>query len=248
MRAPNVDGTMRVVSWNIQFGLAADAAAEALLASDVLRAADLVLLQEMDEAGTETIAHAIGANFVFASSGPHRQTGRNFGNAVLSPWPVDEAEVVELPHKSVVQGQERLVMGAVVTIGSTPITACSVHTEVPTLSPPKRRAQFDEVARATERWPHARLVVGGDFNTLTGRGVNAVERAMAAVGAARVSAGADSTLRRGGREFALDHVFARELAPLDRGVVHGLGASDHRPVWVTLDNRDGVAPGSGDDA
>jgi len=231
---PDSTPTVTVVSWNIQFGLEAAAAAEALLVVPDLRSADIVLLQEMDESGTELIARTIGANCVFASLRPHRQTGRAFGNAVLSRWPLSDPDVAELSHKSVVQGHERLVVGASVAIGDTSVTACSVHTEVPTLSPPKRRRQFDEIAAATERWAPGPLTVGGDFNTITGKGVAAVDRAMRAVGATRASAAASTTLRRGGREFPLDHIYTRDLEPLDCGVVEGLSASDHRPLWVRL--------------
>ncbi|MGA9275550.1 endonuclease/exonuclease/phosphatase family protein [Ilumatobacter sp.] len=231
---PESNGTVHVVSWNVRFGLEAAAAAEALASVDMLHSADVILLQEMDEDGTELIAERIGVNHVYGALGPHRQTGRNFGNAVLSRWPISEPVVATLPHKSALQGQERLMLGAVVSVDSSPVVACSVHTEVPTLSPPKRRRQFEEIARATMRWDHARLVVGGDFNTLTQRGVAAVDRAMSSVDATRVSVGADPTLRRGSREFSLDHVFARGFEPLDCGVVRDLVASDHRPLWVRL--------------
>lgn len=233
-RRPEVTGTLTVVSWNIQFGVDAVAAAEALLVVPDLLSVDIVLLQEMDESGTELIARTIGANFAFASLRPHRQTGRAFGNAVLSRWPLSDPDVAELSHKSAVQGHERLVVGASVAVGAMSVTACSVHTEVPTLSPPKRRRQFDEIAAATKRWGPGPLTVGGDFNTITGKGVAAVDRAMSAVGATRASAGAATTLRRGGREFPLDHVYTRGLVHLDCGVVDGLSASDHRPLWVRL--------------
>ncbi len=224
----------RVVTWNIQFGVEVDAAADALLRIDELRGADIVLLQEMDEVGTETIARIVGLNHVFASSGVHDRTGRHFGNAVLSKWPLRDPEVVRLSHRSAVQGQDRIAVRATVAVGADDIDACSVHTEVPSLSPPKRRRQFEEVVEATERWGTERLIVGGDFNTLTTRGVSLVTERMRRVGAERVSAGAGTTLRRAGREFTLDHVYARGVVPLDRGVVHGIAASDHRPLWVQL--------------
>jgi len=225
---------LTVVSWNVQFGLQADVAGDVLATVEPLRSADVVLLQEMDEEGTDTVAQRIGADFVYATLGPHRQTGRDFGNAVLSKWPISDPEAFVLPHRSAVQGQERLAVGAVVAIGSTSVVACSVHAEVPTLSPPKRRRQFDAIAGVEARWGDVPLLVGGDFNTMTRRGVAAVDRAMAGVGAMRVSRGADPTLRRGGREFALDHVYARDLASIDRGVVTDLDVSDHRPLWVRL--------------
>ena len=229
-----VGSTLRVVTWNIQFGVEVAAAAGALLRADELRSADIVLLQEMDEVGTETVARVVGLNHVFASSGVHARTGRHFGNAVLSKWPLRDPEVVVLSHRSAVQGQNRIAVRATVLLGATEVDACSVHTEVPSLSPPKRRRQFEEIVEATERWAPERLIVGGDFNTLTGRGASLVRQRMLRIGAHHVSAGAGATLRRGGKDFALDHVFARGLEPLGSGVVHGLGASDHRPLWVQL--------------
>jgi endonuclease/exonuclease/phosphatase family metal-dependent hydrolase len=231
---PDEPGSLHVVSWNIQFGVESVAAASALNDVHSRREIDLVLLQEMDEAGTDLIAGVLGMNFVFGALGPHRQTGRSFGNAVLSRWPLTDPAGVELPHKSFVQGQERLVVGATATIGETEMAAWSVHAEVPTLGPGKRRRQFDEIALASGRTTHERLVVGGDFNTLTRRGVAVVDRAMSAIGAARVTADAERTLRRGGREFALDHIYARGLESVECGVIPDLQASDHRPLWVLL--------------
>ena len=226
--------SIRVVTWNIQFGVEVAAAADALMHTDELRSADIVLLQEMDEVGTETIARSVGLNHVFASSGVHTRTGRHFGNAVLSKWPLRDPEVVLLSHRSAVQGQNRIAVRATVSLDAIDVDACSVHTEVPSLSPPKRRRQFEEIATATERWVPDRLIVGGDFNTLTKRGAALVSERMLRIGAARVSAGAGSTLRRGGREFVLDHIFARSLTPLGCGVVSDVNASDHRPLWVQL--------------
>ncbi len=225
---------LHVVTWNIQFGREVAAAAEALLRADELHSADIVLLQEMDEVGTETIARSVGLNHVFASSGVHPRTGRHFGNAVLSKWPLRDPEVVMLSHRSAVQGQHRIAVRATVSLGATDVDACSVHTEVPSLSPPKRRRQFEEIVEATERWRPDHLIVGGDFNTLTRRGVTLVSDRMQRIGADHVSAGAGATLRRGGKEFMLDHIFARGMASLESGVVRGLSASDHRPLWVRL--------------
>lgn len=224
--------TIVVVSWNIQFGREIEVAGRELRAFEQLAVADIVLLQEMDELASETIAQTIGFHHVFASSGRHSRTGRHFGNAVLSRWPLRDPEIVVLPHKSAVQGQNRIAVRATVACGGTEVDACSVHTEVPSLSPPKRRRQFDALSHATQRWTPHRLVVGGDFNTLTTRGVDAVAERMQRIGAAHVSAAAGATLRRGRQEFALDHIFARGLAPLDAGVVHATTASDHRPLWV----------------
>ena len=227
-------GVLRLVTWNIQFGIGAEAAASALQRDEFLRGADIVLLQEMDEEGTALIAEQVGLHYVFAAASRHPKSGRDFGNAVLSPWPLTDASIVDLPHKSAVQGQPRIVVRATVSVGPHVIDTCSVHTEVPSLSSPKRLRQFAAIAADAEKRNSEMLVIGGDFNTVTRRGIAAVGERLATIGAVRVSADAGPTLRRGGREFALDHVFTRGLTPVDCGVVTGLDASDHRPLWVRL--------------
>ena len=231
---PEFAGLVHTVTWNIQFGIGAESAATAMLHHDTLRGADVLLLQEMDEAGTALIAERVGMHYVFASASPHRKSGRDFGNAILSPWPITNPVVVDLPHKSAVQGQPRNAVRATVTIGPHDIDTCSVHTEVPTLSSSKRIAQVETVASATATGASGLLIIGGDFNTVSRRGTQAAVERFAAIGATRVSDGAGPTLRRGGREFTLDHVFARGLQPVATGVVAGLDASDHRPLWVRV--------------
>jgi endonuclease/exonuclease/phosphatase family metal-dependent hydrolase len=231
---PMVPSELLVVSWNVQFGVQAAAAAAALKTNPQLYDADVVLLQEMDEHGTELVANALGFEYVYVPASVHPQTGRNFGNAVLSRWPLTDHGVVFLPYTSSVQGQPRQVVYAVVHLGDVQIRAGSVHTEVPTLSPPKRRRQFAAIGDIARSWEHEPLVIGGDFNTLTRRGIDAVSSRLLPIGAHRVTTGAGPTLRRGGREFFLDHIYARSFTAVSCGVVADLDASDHRPLWVRL--------------
>lgn len=223
-----------VVSWNIQFGVEVAAAAEALLIAPDLQDADIILLQEMDQHGTELIAATVGLEYAYIRSSVHPQTGRDFGNAVLSRWPLTDFGVVYLPYTSALQGQPRQVVHADANVAGIRIRACSVHAEVPTLSPPKRRKQFAAIGDVAQAWEDGPLVIGGDFNTLTRRGVDTVSARLAPIGVRRVTEGAGPTLRRGGREFVLDHIYARSLTPRSCGVVAGLNASDHRPLWVRL--------------
>jgi len=229
-----VPAELLVVSWNVQFGVKAQAAADALLNSPRLKGADLVLLQEMDEQGTALIAEALHLDYVYTAASVHPQTGRNFGNAVLSRWALSDPGVVALPHKSAVQGQPRQVVHAMAEVGPIRIRAGSVHTEVPTLSSPKRLKQFAAIGGAAHGSERDALIIGGDFNTLTRRGVAAVSASLSQVGAHRVTEGAGPTLRRGGREFSLDHIYARSFTSRACGVVPGLDASDHRPLWARL--------------
>lgn len=232
--APTPPKSLRVVSWNIQFGVEIDAAIELLRTTSELQDPDVVLLQEMDEVGTSRIAEMLELDYVYGAPGPHAQSGRDFGNAVLSPWPMSAPEVLRLPHQAAFRGQERVLVRTTADIDGERVHLGSVHTEVPSLSSPKRRRQFEAIARQATESSDEPFIVGGDFNTLTSRGVEVVTARFVTTGATRVSAGAGPSLRRGGQEFTLDHVFARGMSPLATGVIHGSAASDHRPLWVEL--------------
>lgn len=221
-----------VVSWNVQYGIEVERAAEALATDPELRAADIILLQEMDEVGTEEVARSIDLNFGYFAAAVHPNTGRKMGNAVLSPWPLRDHGVVALPHKSALRGQARVVVHAAVDVADLQVRACSVHTEVPTLSSAKRLRQVAGIGQAASEWEEDPLIIGGDFNTVTRRGINAVSARLESIGVRRMTDRAGPTLRRGGRDFTLDHIYARSLVGHSSGVVDGRGASDHHPIWA----------------
>ncbi len=225
---------MRVVSWNIQYGIEAALAASEIDAAPEMRDFDVLLLQEMDEPGTVTIAEALGANYAYSSAGPHANTGRDFGNAVVTRWPIRRSAEVPLPHRASVSGQPRSATHAVVGVGEHELSAYSVHTEIPSLRLARRVEQFATVARDANRHAIDLVVVGGDFNTVTPRGVRALVDTMRSVGLEKVSSVTAPSYRRGGRDLILDHVFAAGFAGSTSGVVHGTTASDHAPVWVEL--------------
>jgi len=225
---------MRVVTWNIRFGVEFDTAARELQRIDSLRDADIVLLQEMDEAGTAAIAGMIGAGWVFRSAAAHRTTGRDFGNAILSRWPITDAVEIGLPHRAFVQGQPRSATRATVEVDGLAVSTYSVHTEIRSMRLEKRVEQFVALADDVRAMRAPVVVIGGDFNTVTGRDVLVLGEAMANVGLACVSHGAGPTFRRFKRGFRLDHVFARGLSVRAAGEAREATASDHVPLWTEL--------------
>jgi endonuclease/exonuclease/phosphatase family metal-dependent hydrolase len=90
--------TLRIVSFNIEFGVHVDSAIGLLTSDPALRAADVILLQEMDGEGTERVADALGFWYVYFPAIYHLRTHREFGNAVLSRWPIVEDRKILLPH------------------------------------------------------------------------------------------------------------------------------------------------------
>lgn len=217
--------TIRVVTFNIKLARRVDSAIAVLAATPVLRAADVVALQEMDLPGTRRLAEALGMAYVYYPAVVHHSTGRDFGNAILSRWPLSEDRKVILPHRGQFRGQQRIAVGATVLVGGTPVRVYSVHLETPVEAGPRRKhAQAEAVLADAAAYP--RVIIAGDLN---GRGIG---RLFAARGYAWPTRDEPATVHR----WSWDHVFLRGLAPPARdasGVVReNRRASDHRPVWA----------------
>jgi len=225
---------VRVISWNIQYGIESELAATEIAAAPEMRDFDVLLLQEMDEPGTAVIAEALGASYAYTTAGPHASTGRDFGNAVVTRWPIRRSAEVPLPHRASVSGQPRSATHAVVDVEDREVSAYSVHTEIPSLRLARRVEQFATLARDANWHPIDLVVVGGDFNTVTTRGVRALVDTMRTAGLEKVSSATAPSYRRGGRDLVLDHVFAAGFEASAAGIVEGTTASDHAPLWVEL--------------
>ena len=224
---------IKVISWNVRFSEAIETSISELTAVPELQDADILLLQEMDELGVEAIARALSLNYVYYPASIHSHHERNFGNAVLSKWPITEPTKLILPFENPKNGQIRTATRAVVTIGDRNILAYSVHTETVWLSPDKRSAQFETLAADIEGQSDY-VIVGGDFNTATQTSLERLDALFEQAGLVRASAGAGYTVEKGGWQFVVDHIYAGGLLPVGTGVWHDTEASDHYPVWATL--------------
>jgi hypothetical protein len=81
---------LRVVTFNVEYAKRVDRAVVALRTHPELREADLLLLQEMDAEGTESIARALSLHWAYVPGSRHPDTHRDVGNAVRwasSGWP-----------------------------------------------------------------------------------------------------------------------------------------------------------------
>jgi endonuclease/exonuclease/phosphatase family metal-dependent hydrolase len=242
----DVPRELRVVTFNVAYALEIDRAIEVLRETPALRGADVVALQEMDAPGAERIARALEMSSVYFPSGVHPKYERDFGSAVLSPWPLEEPRKVVLPHGARVSGLRRSAASAVVVRGEQRIRVYSVHLPSPlAVSGGSRAAQLRALAAdaASHDGP---VVVAGDFNSHGKVGE------LARAGFTWVTRDVGDTAR-----FALlgiplaglsyDHILARGLeaspGPGSVGVVQdNRGASDHRPVWAVLVPAEGETP------
>jgi len=232
---PVSDDPLTVVTWNIKFAEEVEKAIEEWDAHSDISSADIVLLQEMDEAGVELMARQLGYDYVYYPASIHDRHDRTFGNAILSKWPILESAKILLPHHSPTNEQRRIAVRAVIEVGERDLLAYSVHTETFVLSAKKRGEQIDALVNDIKDQPQRHVVVGGDFNTFTQNSFSDLESTMAEAGLERISAGTGATvLSLGGFGFTLDHLFAKNMTLLDSGVWPDTSASDHAPVWAVL--------------
>jgi endonuclease/exonuclease/phosphatase family metal-dependent hydrolase len=222
-----------VVNYNIDHGREVAKAIEAFETLEPLPGADIILLQEMDEIGAERIAKALRCDFVYYPATVSRH-GRNFGNAILARWPLRGARKLILPERHPFNQVMRIAVGATVQIFDLDVMVYSVHTEIFTVSAAHRRAQI--AALIDDIGPgDSPVIVSGDFNTVTRRGINWITDQFAAIGLSRKSAGVGPTVARVGvKPSAADHIFTRGFCRVGRGKVEAAQASDHFPVWVQL--------------
>ena len=234
--------SLRVVSFNIAYAIEIDRAIEVLRETEALRAPDVLALQEMDAPGTERIARALGMNAVYFPSGVHPKHQRDFGCAVLSPWPLEEPGKLVLPHGARVSGLRRSAVSAVVVRGAQRIRVYSLHLPSPlAISGGSRKAQLRALA-ADATSADGPVVIAGDFNShgkveeLARAGFDWVTRDLGDTARLRVLG-----IGLGGLSY--DHVLTRGLRPASGPGAMGIvrdnrGASDHQPIWAVLEPAD----------
>jgi len=220
---------LRVVTYNVQWGKHIDRAINVLKTRAPLPDADIVVLQEMDADGTQRIADALGMSWVYYPAAVHPKLGHDFGNAVLSRWPIVEDEKLMLPHIGGLRHAQRIATAATVLVGAVKVRVYSAHLGTPSdIRPSKRRDQAHTILADAAAYPL--VIIAGDMNS------HGIGKEFVAGGFLWPTEHNRFTTAL----FNWDHVFlkgftALEGAPDQRwtGVVRDtLGTSDHDPVWA----------------
>lgn len=221
--------TLRLVSFNVKYALQVPLAIQLLRDCDSLRGADVILLQEMDEAGVQMMADSMGMGYVYYPASLHPRTGRDFGNAILSRWPIEDDRKIILPHLARYNSTQRAAVGATIIRGNQRIRVYSVH--LATLianGPNQRRAQLAAVLADADSFPLT--IIGGDFNSET----------VADIALGQRLTWPTRKMERTNAFWTFDHLLLRgfhvagELGSQFGIVRDTRGASDHRPVWANL--------------
>jgi endonuclease/exonuclease/phosphatase family metal-dependent hydrolase len=220
--------TIKVVTMNLKYSRKTATAVQLLRQEAALRDADVVALQEMDDRGTADMARALSLNYVYYPGAVHPKTKRDFGNAILTRWPVVADAKLLLPHPGRFRKMRRIAVAATIRVREVPVRFYSVHLETPgAVSGGQRREQAAVIIADAAGFD--RVVVAGDFNN-----TGIVARAFQDAGYTWTTRGIGETISH----FSWDHVFTRGLRLRDfasAGVLEEKrGVSDHKPVWAEL--------------
>jgi endonuclease/exonuclease/phosphatase family metal-dependent hydrolase len=223
--APATPDTLRIVSFNIEFAFRVDSALAVLRSEPELERTDILLLQEMDADATARVARELGMWYVFYPATFHFRTRRDFGNAVLSRWPIVADEKLMLPNRSRYSNTLRTATAATIQIGDAAVRAYSTHLGTyADVDLEARAEQLRSIIDDAARFDH--VVIAGDMNQ---PGVGRVARAAGYVWPTE-SVPPTSILGR------LDHIYLKGfVVPDENGagtVLNVRGASDHLPVWA----------------
>jgi len=166
-------------------------------------------------------------------------TGKPFGNAVLSRWPIGESTTIPLPGTAPIQPQPRCAVHATVVVDGQPVEAISVHLETAFMRRSGRTGQARTLVHHRLANRSTPTVIGGDFNSASTGAVGALDRAMTNAGLSRATDASVSTFTRFGLPFTLDHLYARgahglAAAATASGVITAAEASDHLPIWTRI--------------
>ncbi|HET9532078.1 MAG TPA: endonuclease/exonuclease/phosphatase family protein [Blastocatellia bacterium] len=194
---PRLRSFLRVVQWNIERGSRLEGIIEVLNTHPVLRYADLLLLNELDEGMVRSenrnvakeLADALEAHLVYGveylelTKGvgaearlPGENTSALHGNAILTRHDFFNPRIIRLPRcESNFESAERRLGGRNAILlelefSSGRMTAATSHLDVVN-TPACRGRQISALLQAIDRrTPHdnsAPIIIGGDFNTHT---------------------------------------------------------------------------------
>ena len=225
--APITPAAFRLVTFNVRHAEQVDSAIVVLQLTPELALADVVALQEVDAPATERIARSLGMRYVYYPATLHPKFDRDFGNAVLSRWPIVADRKLVLPHLGRFRKTERTATAATIVIGGMPVRVYSAHLgTLAEISPRSKRDQAQMILADAAVFPH--VIVLGDMNS---HGIGETFR----------QAGYGWPTEQNARTHAFgnwDHVFLKGMTLAEGGatgvVRDNRRASDHRPVWALI--------------
>jgi endonuclease/exonuclease/phosphatase family metal-dependent hydrolase len=220
--------SLRVVTFNLEFGKRVPEAIRLFRQDSALNTADVVVMQEMNEHAVHEIADSLNMGYVYYPATLHPTSNRDFGNAILSRWPIEDDRKLVLPRIARMKKTQRIAVSGTIQVAGEPVRVFAVH--LATLFDNGWSGQREQVrAIITEASQYQRVIIAGDMN-----GYGVAGREFERAGYTWATRRIPPTMHF----FRVDHVFLRGMTLAKQnevGVVrNNNGASDHKPVWAVV--------------
>ena len=228
------DGKIKVITYNIKLSQNIRQALKLLAQHRELDNADIICLQEMDYWGVKLIARVLKYNFVYYPAILHPRNDKDFGNAILSKWPIINDQKIILP-KLGTGNLQRIAVGATLLIDHTKVTVFCVHMKM-FVRHHERRIPIDRIIEAIE--PATKhCIIAGDFNTFSKSNCQAIMQPLREADFRLATDTIGWTYKHWylfNKKSTLDHIFTRGMSVVDIGKVINHLPSDHIPIWGNL--------------
>jgi endonuclease/exonuclease/phosphatase family metal-dependent hydrolase len=246
---PATPDSIKIVSYNIRYRSGKDLQRliELFKSDAEVGRAAIIGLQEVDRNRKRTgnvntarlMADELGMYYAWAAPPPpptkdKKPQEEETGVAILSVYPLKDVKRFVLPHPGP-GGRRRAAIGATVKIGTSDVRVYSIHAEIRTSC--ERRLQQVGAVLEDLKAHHTqieRAIVLGDFNTLTGKDVDATTRFFTDAKFSTPFSNDISTWKTFIIELKLDWLWLRGLTPTKHGIDKKIGLSDHWPLWVEV--------------
>ena len=248
--AQETPDSLRIVSFNVHLGENLEELARLMQESDALCSAGIFLLQEIESfpeekiSRTRKLAERLGLNFLYAPARQQERDGKigTHGLAILSRYPLSDAQVIPLPHFEL---RRRIALAARASLPGGEIQLYNVHLDT-RLNSSQRLEQLQPVVEAAKESRAPVVIVGGDFNTNPFRWLGstipwfrsnqskAVDEVFKRAGFLSPLREAGSTSRRGLLRMRLDSIYSRGAEIQGSGIERDVDVSDHYPLWIDL--------------
>jgi endonuclease/exonuclease/phosphatase family metal-dependent hydrolase len=245
--------SIKIISYNIRWRGGSDLLKliELFKADDQIGRAAIIGLQEVDRNKKRTgnqntalqMAEALGMYYAWTAPPPppakdEKPLEEETGVAILSQYPLTDLQRIVLPNEGP-GGRRRVALGATVKIGETSVRVYSVHAEI-RISNQARLEQFKAVIDdAQTHYPKVeRVVVLGDFNTITAKDVGETSELFTAAKFSTPFTNNLVTWKTFLLELKLDWLWLRGLQATSFGIDKKVGLSDHWPLWAVVTMND----------
>ena len=225
------DGTIKVITYNIRLALKTEKALNLLAQHEELNDADILCLQEMDPAGVDLIAQSLKYNYVYYPAILHPRSSKDFGNAVLSKWPIISDRKIILP-KTGAGKLQRIAVNAIISVNGIKISVFSIHMKVFNRRHQKL-ALISHILNTIE--PSVKnCIIAGDFNTFSKSSRKTYYEPFQEADFEVATKSIGWTYKYWyllNKRAILDHIFIKGMSVINSGKVTNRIPSDHLPIW-----------------